>query len=191
MAHNCDENFKTMVIEVKKEIKEELTTKLSELEKQINGLGQKATTDSESLRNFFTKKEAEMEGRFATRAETEARLSELEKRLNSDQARVNDEKASTSQETGSVELTRYVKFFPKLILWIAGLLVFAITVSLLCFLVDEVRQKGLQNTDFTIGVCTVVFSCICVIMTEFYFAYMYLMYGGEGLYTSLEKFLFS
>ena len=35
--NNCDENFKTMVIEVKKEIKEELTTKLSELEKQING----------------------------------------------------------------------------------------------------------------------------------------------------------
>ena len=131
--NNCDENFKTMVIEVKKEIKEELTTKLSELEKQINGLGQKVTTDSESLRNFFTKKVAEMEGRFATRAETEARLSELEKRLNSDQARVNDEKASTSKETGSVESTRYVKPFPKLILCTAGILVFAITVSVLCF----------------------------------------------------------
>ena len=55
------------------------------------------------------------------------------------------------------------------------------------FFVGEVRQRGLQNTDEKCGFCTVVLSCICVIMTELYFAYMYLMYGGEGL----EKFLFS
>ena len=188
---NFSNTFRTMFTEIKKDVKEALTVKLSELEKQINVLSQNASPDSESVRNDLTKTVAQMESRFTTEAETGAMQSNLETSLDVNEAPVNGKHVFSSNETKSTESKSYVQLLLRVSLWTVGFVICGCALLIICFLVGDFRRNGPPKDSERIGAYGVLFSCICVVITEVYFAYMYLMYGREGVFTSsLANLLF-
>ena len=181
---NFSKDCKTIMIGIKEDVKEALKVKLSELKVQINGLGKKAPPDSESVRSDFTKTVAQMESRFTTVAETGIKQSHLETLLGGVQASVKEKQVFSSTETRSMESKSYLQLLLRVILWIVGFVVCVCALLIICFLVGDFRRNGPPKDSERIGAYVTLFSCICVVITEVYFAYIYLMYGREGVFTS-------
>ena len=188
---NFSKDCKTIMIGIKEDVKEALKEKLSELKNQINDLGKKASPDSESVRNDFTKTVAQMESRFTTVAETGIKQSHLETLLDGVQASVKEKQVFSSTETRSMESKSYLQLLLRVILWIVGFVVCVCALLIICFLVGDFRRNGPPKDSERIGAYVTLFSCTCVVITEVYFAFIYLMYGREGVFTSsLANLLF-